>query len=368
MKIAYQNYHLINRDHEAGFLEDFRRVLESGWYVLGEEVAKFEADFAAWCGVRHAIGVANGLDALILILEAYKQMGVLCEGDEVIVPSNTYIATVLAISRANLVPILVEPDVCSFNLDPTKIEQAITAKTKAIMPVHLYGQCADMKAIMAIAQRHGLKVIEDAAQAHGATCYGKRAGNLGDAAGFSFYPGKNLGAIGDGGAVTTNDDELAKVILALRNYGSERKYKNLFKGFNSRLDELQAPALRRKLACLDRDNGIRHQLALRYLEQIKNPAIELPQICDYGMPVWHIFAIRTEKRDELQAYLAEKGIGTMIHYPIPPHRQVAYGELANLSLPIAEKMAKTVLSIPLNQSLTEEEIVYIIETLNAWNP
>lgn len=368
MKIAYQNYHLINRDHEAGFLEDFRRVLESGWYVLGEEVAKFEADFAAWCGVRHAIGVANGLDALILILEAYKQMGVLCEGDEVIVPSNTYIATVLAISRANLVPILVEPDVCSFNLDPTKIEQAITAKTKAIMPVHLYGQCADMKAIMAIAQRHGLKVIEDAAQAHGATCYGKRAGNLGDAAGFSFYPGKNLGAIGDGGAVTTNDDELAKVILALRNYGSERKYENLFKGFNSRLDELQAPALRRKLACLDRDNGIRHQLALRYLEQIKNPAIELPQICDYGMPVWHIFAIRTEKRDELQAYLAEKGIGTMIHYPIPPHRQVAYGELANLSLPIAEKMAKTVLSIPLNQSLTEEEIVYIIEALNAWNP
>jgi dTDP-4-amino-4,6-dideoxygalactose transaminase len=331
--------------------EAFKRVLDSGWYILGNEVEQFEQEFAKYCEVEHCVGVGNGLDALHLILRAYG----IGQGDEVIVPSNTYIATWLAASYAGATPIPVEPDLRTYNLDPSKIEAAITSRTKAIIVVHLYGQPADMDGINAIAKKHNLKVIEDAAQAHGARYKGKRVGSLGDAAGFSFYPGKNLGAIGDGGAVTTNDDELAKKIRILGNYGSKVKYHNEVKGYNSRLDELQAAFLREKLKKLDEWNVCRKIIAAEYLSQLVGCNLVLPHVPKWADPVWHLFVVRSLQRDCLQKRLSESNVATMIHYPIPPHLQPAYDELnyKQGDFPISEKIANQCLSLPISSHLNE---------------
>lgn len=366
MKVPFLDYRAVNQAHFEEYLTAVRRVLESGWYILGKEVEAFEAEYAKWVGCKHCIGVANGLDALILILEAYKALGIMKDGDEVIVPSNTYIASILAVSRAGMTPVPVEPDMATYELDPALIEAAITARTRAIMPVHLYGQCADMTRINAIAQKHGLKVIEDGAQSHGATHHGVKSGALGDAAGHSFYPGKNLGAIGDAGAVTTDDDELAQAIKALRNYGSHKKYHNLYKGFNSRLDELQAAILRVKLGYLDAENAHRQSVAKRFLAGIKNPAIVLPQIAPGNEHVWHIFAIRSSDRDGLQNHLTKHDIGTVIHYPIPPHHQPAYSEWQHLSLPIAETIHREILSLPMSPVLTIDQANAVIAAMEAF--
>lgn len=338
-------------------------VLNSGHYVLGEQVARFEEEFAAFCGVRHCVGVGNGLDALHLILRA-RGIG---PGDEVIVPANTYIATWLAVSHAGARPVPVEPDPRTCNLDPARLEAAVTPATKAILAVHLYGQPADMAPILEVAERHGLRVIEDAAQAHGARYRGRRVGGLGDAAGFSFYPGKNLGAIGDGGAVTTNDAELAETVRLLRNYGSRVKYHNELKGFNSRLDELQAALLRVKLRRLDEWNGRRGAMAARYLEQLAGSGLVLPWVPAWADPVWHLFVVRHPCRDALQRRLERAGIGTLVHYPIPPHRQPAYAELGldEGALPIAEAIHREVLSLPLGPHLTEEQQAAVVAALRA---
>lgn len=366
MKVPFLDYRAVNEPHFEEYCQAVRRVLESGWYILGKEVEAFEAEYAAYVGTKHCVGVANGLDALILILEAYKALGVMKSGDEVIVPSNTYIASILAISRAGLTPIPVEPDLKSYELDPELIEAAITEKTRAVLPVHLYGQCADMTRINAIAKKHGLKVIEDGAQSHGATHCGMKSGALGDAAGHSFYPGKNLGAIGDAGAVTTDDGELAQVIRALRNYGSERKYHNLYKGYNSRLDELQAAILRAKLPYLDADNAKRQAVAARYLAEIQDPNVILPQIAPGNEHVWHIFAVRSTRRDQLQGYLTQREIGTVIHYPIPPHEQPAYAEWKHLSLPISVQIHHEELSLPMSPVLSDPEVENVIDAINHW--
>jgi dTDP-4-amino-4,6-dideoxygalactose transaminase len=333
--------------------EAYRRVMESGWYILGKEVEAFEQEFADYCGVRHCIGVGNGLDALHLIL---RGMGI-GAGDEVIVPSNTYIATWLAVSYAGAMPVAVEPDPATSNIDAARIEAAVTPKTRAIMAVHLYGQPADMDAINEVAARHGLKVIEDAAQAHGARYRGRRTGGLGDAAGFSFYPGKNLGAIGDGGAVTTNDDELARRIRTLRNYGSTVKYRNDEKGYNSRLDELQAAFLRVKLRTLDDWNSRRAALASRYASALAAAKVELPYVPEWAEPVWHLYVIRSAERQRLTEALDRNGIGWLIHYPIPPHRQQAYSDShAGTSYPLAEGLAGQVLSLPMGPFMTAAEV------------
>ncbi|MES2316910.1 MAG: DegT/DnrJ/EryC1/StrS family aminotransferase [Pseudomonadota bacterium] len=334
------------------------RVLDSNRLILGSELELFELEFAEYCDAGHAIGVGNGLDALFLILKAMD----IGPGDEVIVPSNTYIATWLAVSYAGATPVPVEPDAATFNIDPARIEAAITPRTRAIMPVHLYGQPADMDAIMEIAGRHRLKVIEDAAQAHGARYRGRRVGALGDAAGFSFYPGKNLGALGDGGAIVTNDAELAKRLRVLRNYGSSVKYHNEVKGYNSRLDELQAAFLRAKLVGLDQANERRRAVATRYIEGMAGSDLVLPFVPDWAEPVWHLFVVRSGDRAKLQADLAEQGINTMIHYPIPPHRQPAYAEmaLAQGALPLAETMHNEVLSLPIWPLLSTEQIERVI--------
>ena len=339
------------------------RVMESGWYILGTEVEAFEAEFAAYCVSKYCIGVANGLDALHLIVRAYG----IGPGDEVIVPSNTYIATWLAVTHAGATPVPVEPDERTYNIDPAKIEQAITPKTKAIMVVHLYGQTADMDPINVIAQKHGLKVIEDCAQAHGARYKGRRAGSLGDAAGFSFYPGKNLGAMGDGGAVTTNDDILAERIGVLRNYGSKAKYLNDLKGYNSRLDELQAAFLRVKLSRLDEWNDRRRQVAQQYLTNICANTLQLPYVAEKVDPVWHLFVIRTGMRQQLQDKLYADGIGTLVHYPIPPHRQEAYNELGFSSgaFPLAEKMALETLSLPIGPHMDAMAVDRVVALVNA---
>lgn len=338
--------------------EAFERVLDSGWYIQGNELKQFETEFADYCEVEHCIGVGNGLDALHLILRAYG----IGKGDEVIVPSNTYIATWLAASYADATPIPVEPDVRSYNLDPTKIEAAITSRTKAIMVVHLYGQPADMDSINAIAKKHNLKVIEDAAQAHGARYKGKRVGTLGDAAGFSFYPGKNLGAIGDGGAVTTNDAELAQKIRVLGNYGSQVKYHNEVKGYNSRLDELQAALMRVKLKTLDAWNDRRKVIATEYLSQLASSNLVLPYVPEWAEPVWHLFVVRTQMREVLQANLLQKNINTLIHYPIPPHLQPAYAELHYMQgdFPIAEVIHREVLSLPIGPHLESAQAEQVI--------
>ena len=344
----------------------FDRVLDSGWYIQGNELKQFEEEFAQYCEAKHCIGVGNGLDALHLILRAYE----IGEGDEVIVPSNTYIATWLAASYAGATPIPVEPDERTYNIDPTRIEAAITSRTKAIMLVHLYGLPADMDAINAIARKHNLKIIEDAAQAHGARYKGKRVGTLGDAAGFSFYPGKNLGAIGDGGAVTTNDSELAEKIRMLGNYGSRVKYHNEVKGYNSRLDELQAAFLREKLKRLDAWNAQRKDLAAQYLRQLKGSDLVLPFVPEWADPVWHLFVVRSGKRAELQTHLQQQGIGTMIHYPIPPHLQPAYSELRynQGDFPIAELVHQEVFSLPMGSTLSALQIQQVCKVIGEFLP
>ncbi len=343
--------------------EAFERVLDSGWYILGNEVAQFEKEFASYCESSHCIGVGNGLDALYLILCAYG----IGEGDEVIVPSNTYIATWLAASHAGATPVPVEPDERTYNINPVLIEAAITPRTKAIIAVHLYGQPADMDAINVIAKRHGLKVIEDAAQAHGAVYKGRRVGSLGDAAGFSFYPGKNLGAIGDGGAVTTNDSDLADKVHVLSNYGSRVKYQNEVKGYNSRLDELQAAFLRVKLQKLDVWNDRRNKIAEHYLDELKQTGLVLPFVPDWAKPVWHLFVVRSANRTELQQKLADVGVATIIHYPIPPHLSAAYKGLyfESRCYPIAESLSERVLSIPIGPHLKMLDVKNVIRVINS---
>ncbi len=340
-----------NLELQAQLQQAFDRVLNSGWYILGNEVEQFEQEFAKFCQTEHCVGVGNGLDALHLILRAFD-IGV---GDEVIVPSNTYIATWLAVSYAGAAPIPVEPDIATYNIDPKLIEQAITPRTKAIIAVHLYGQAADMDAINAIAKKHKLKVIEDAAQAHGANYKDKRVGSLADAAGFSFYPGKNLGALGDGGAITCNDSGLTEKLRVLRNYGSSKKYHNEEQGFNSRLDELQAAFLREKLQKLDEWNQRRRTLAALYSQKLTELTdLILPDVPAWAKPVWHLYVIRHPKRDKLAQHLSGAGVQTMIHYPIPPHLQPAYKDLGYRQgqFPIAEKVHSQVLSLPLGPSMT----------------
>ena len=366
--IKFLDLKKVNDAHGDEISAAIQRVLDSGWYLLGAEVSSFEEEFAEYCGAKHCLGVANGLDALILILMGYRELGVMQAGDEVIVPANTYIASILAISRAGLKPVLVEPDERTYNIDPNLIEAAITEKTKAIMAVHLYGQCSDMDPICSIAKKHGLKVVEDAAQAHAATYRGRKTGSLGDAAGFSFYPGKNLGALGDGGAVTTSDDELADAIKALRNYGSHQKYHNKYKGMNSRLDEIQAAILRVKLKYLDEDTDKRRQVAEAYLSGLKSQSsgVTLPYVADYGTHAWHLFVVRAPQREQLAAFLAEKEIQTVIHYPIPPHQQNAYTELADYSLPITEAIHREVLSLPISPVQTIEEVDSVIDVVVSY--
>lgn len=358
----------INQQYRTELIEACTRVIDSGWYIGGNELEKFEQNFAEYCGTKFAIGVANGLDALILTLRAWKELGWLKDGDEVIVPSNTYIASILAITANNLEPVLVEPDIKTYNIDISKIEEAITSRTKVILPVHLYGQLAEMPAIIKIANKHNLLVLEDSAQSHGATINGKKAGNWGDASGFSFYPGKNLGALGDAGAVTTNNEELAQMLRALRNYGSHEKYKNLVPGVNSRLDEIQAAMLDVKLEFLDQEIEHRRKIASLYLEKINNPLIELPlsniNAEKYQQHVWHLFVIRTEYRETLQNYLAENGVQTLIHYPIPPHKQEAYKEWNDLSYPISEKIHLEVMSLPIGPALSLEDVEKVIQLCN----
>ncbi|WP_460137214.1 DegT/DnrJ/EryC1/StrS family aminotransferase [Pseudomonas sp. S1_E04] len=343
------------------------RVIDSGWYIGGEELSSFEREFAEYCGVKYCIGVANGLDALTLTLRAWKEMGKLAEGDEVIVPANTYIASILAITENRLVPILVEPDEVSFNLSPECVERAITPRTKVILAVHLYGLLAEMPALCAIAKKHNLLVLEDSAQSHGASIDGRRAGNWGDASGFSFYPGKNLGALGDGGAVTTNDEELASVVRALGNYGSYKKYENQYKGVNSRLDEIQAAMLRIKLRHLGHEISVRRELATRYIQGVDSNVLLLPTVTRQEQHVWHLFVVKSKKRDELKEYLYAQGVQTLIHYPIPAHRQQAYKELSGNQFPITEAIHQQVLSLPLSTATSVEEVDCVIESLNRFS-
>ncbi len=360
--IPFLDLKAVNRLYADELQEAVERVSRSGWYILGPELEAFESEFAAYCGTRHCIGVGNGLDALTLILKAYG----IGPGDEVIVPANTYIATILAVKANGATPVLVEPDLETYNINPNLIGTTITKRIKALMPVHLYGKCAEIEYIKKIAQEHGIKVIEDAAQAHGAVYNGRKAGSLGDAAGFSFYPTKNLGALGDAGCVTTDDDHLAEKIRFLRNYGSGEKYRNRYQGVNSRLDEVQAAVLRVKLRHLDQENHRRRLIAKRYVEEIKNDRIMLPQFKDDGAHVWHLFVIRCKARDRIQEYLKEKGIGTMIHYPIPPHRQEALLELSGLELPVTEQIHREVLSLPLNPAMADDEVEQVIKAVNSW--
>lgn len=368
--IPFLDLKAINAQYRDKLLAACTQVIDSGWYISGKEVEDFERKFADYCGTQYAIGVANGLDALILTLRAWKELGKLNEGDEVIVPSNTYIASILAISQNNLKPVLVEPDIHTFNIDIKKIEAAITDQTKAILPVHLYGQLAAMPEIMGIAKKYNLLVLEDSAQAHGAEIDGKKAGSWGDASGFSFYPGKNLGALGDAGVITTNDAELAHMLKAIRNYGSHEKYKNLVPGVNSRLDEIQAAILNVKLQFLDQENQYRRHIADLYLKEIQNPAIELPltniNAETNTQHVWHLFVIRTPHREQLQKHLAEHGVQTLIHYPIPPHKQQAYQEWNNFSLPISEQIHAEVLSLPIGPTLSIDEAKQVVQLCNGF--
>lgn len=365
--IHFLNLKKLNQPFEVAFQKKMKQFLEGGWYILGNEVKQFETDFANYCGTKHCIGVGNGLDALVLIFKAYIHLGKLQKGDEIIVPANTYIASILAILQADLVPVLVEPRLENFNINPEEIEAKISSKTKAILPVHLYGQLCEMKAINEIAKKHNLLVIEDAAQAHGSQfSENEKAGNLSHAAAFSFYPGKNLGALGDAGAITTNDDALAAVLFSMRNYGSKVKYENEIIGVNSRLDELQAAFLNIKLKQLASENEFRRSMAKRYLSEIKNDKIVMPNWDLSQNHVFHLFVIRTSNRMDLQNYLKENGIETMIHYPIPPHKQKALANWNQLSFPITEKIHDEVLSIPLNSGLKASEIQHIITTLNNY--
>lgn len=362
--IKFLDLHKINVPYGNAFQQKLKSVLDKGWYILGNEVQEFEKNFADYCNASHCIGVGNGFDALTLIFKAQIQLGKLQKGDEVIVPSNTYIATILSVLQADLVPVLVEPKLETYTINTDLIQDKITSKTKAILAVHLYGQLAEIDVINEIAIQNNLIVVEDAAQSHGAFLSENRKSNNTQA--FSFYPGKNLGALGDGGAIITNDEELAKVLFSLRNYGSEVKYHNNYIGINSRLDELQAAFLNVKLPNLDADNEHRRTIAKRYLSEIKNDKITLPFWDFSDNHVFHLFVIRTEKRGELQDYLKENGIETMIHYPVPPHKQKAFENWNHLSFPITEKIHNEVLSLPISPIMTVDEVGFVIQKLNLW--
>ncbi len=378
--IPFLDLHKINARFETQFQEAFKHFLDSGYYILGNSVAQFEKTFAHYCGVKNCIGVANGLEALRLILEGYKVLGKIKEGDEVIVAANTYIATILAIKQAGLKPVLVDAEADTYGFDISKLEQAVTTITKAIMPVHLYGQITNIDIVTAFAKAHNLLVIEDAAQAHGAkfqisnskpqipndTHHFLKAGNLGDAAGFSFYPTKNLGALGDGGAVTTNDDALAEVLRKLRNYGASTKYVNELQGFNSRLDELQAAFLLVKLKQLDTDNNRRREIAKTYLTQLFNPKVILPVVPNYEAHVFHLFVVRVKNRNEFMDYMEQHRVGTLIHYPIAPHKQKGLIELNHLIFPVTDILHDTVVSIPMSPVMTDEEVQEVIKVINSY--
>ena len=365
--IPYLNLQKINLAHQQEIEHAMLNTFRSGWYILGEKVKIFENDLSQFISCKHAIGVANGYDALRLIFRAYLELCILNPGDEVLVPANTYIASILAITENNLVPVFVEPSQDHFLLEATALQEKVTQKTKAILLVHLYGQVNFDSHISALAKQNNLLIIEDNAQSIGSIYETTHAGNLGDAAGFSFYPGKNLGALGDGGAVTTNNDELAQTIRAIANYGSEKKYHNQYKGLNSRLDEIQAAVLSVKLKYLNLENAKRQQIAFRYCSEIVNPKLILPKFPMFANEhVWHIFAVQTQNRDDLQNYLTKYNIQTVIHYPIPPHKQMCYSEFNDVSLPVTERLHEQVLSIPLHPYLEEEEIKHIIQTLNAF--
>ncbi|WP_457640390.1 DegT/DnrJ/EryC1/StrS family aminotransferase [Persephonella sp.] len=365
--IPFLDLKKINAQYRDEIIEAVTKVIDKGWYILGEEVEKFEREFANYCGTKYAIGVGSGLDALTLILLGYKELGLLKDGDEVILPANTFIATALAVSKARLKVVLADVEESTFNIDPKEIEKKITEKTKVIIPVHLYGRVAPMNEILEIAKKHDLIVIEDACQAHGAIYNGKKAGSLGDAAAFSFYPGKNLGALGDGGAITTNDYELVEIIKALRNYGSFKKYYHNYKGVNSRLDEIQAAILRVKLRYLDDEIRKRRKIALFYVKKIRNPELLTPEIpLEYHEHVWHLFVVRVENREKFVNDLKNKGIETMVHYPVPIHMQKAYKELNKEKYPITEQLSKEIVSLPIYPTLNEEYLEYIISVINEF--
>lgn len=369
--ISFLDLKEVNAVMRNELIEACTRVIDSGWYIGGAELSQFEEQFAAYSGTQHCIGVANGLDALNLTLRAWRELGKLKAGDEVIVPANTYIASVLAISENGLVPVLVEPDQHTYNIDTRAILSALTSKTKAILAVHLYGRLADMPVISKIAEDHSLLVLEDSAQAHGAQLDDTRSGAWGDAAGFSFYPGKNLGALGDAGAVTTNDSELAETLRALRNYGSHKKYENVYKGVNSRLDEIQAAMLSVKLKYLDAQIATRRKIASIYVQNLGSEFIQLPvgagvDVSNYQQHVWHLFVVRTEQRQRLQEHLDNKGVQTLIHYPIPPHKQAAYPELHGESHPITEKLHESLLSLPIGPTMTAEDAFAVVDACSSF--
>lgn len=364
--IKFLDLQKITESHASEIQEAANRVIRSGWYLQGEENARFEANYARYIGTNHTIGVANGLDALILIFRAYIELGFMQPGDEVIVPANTYIASILALTENGLKPVLVEPELKTYQIDDTKIEEAITDRTKAILIVHLYGQCACTERIGELCRKYDLKLVEDNAQAHGCRFQGRRTGSLGDAAGHSFYPGKNLGALGDAGAVTTDDEELAKTVRALANYGSARKYVFKYIGRNSRLDEIQAAVLEVKLRHLDADNAQRKEIARYYIENIRNPQVITPQVKDWDAHVFHIFPVRCLQRDQLQKYLADNGVQTIIHYPIPPHQQECYREWNHLSFPVTEQIHNEELSLPISPVMKEEEVKKVVELINQF--
>ena len=365
--IPFLDLRAINAPYDAEFQEKFTAFLEKGWYILGDEVRLFEEAFAAYCGTQYCIGTANGLDALRMILEGYKILGKLAEGDEVLVASNTYIATILGIQQAGLVPVLVEADATTYNFDFKDLQQKLTPKTKVVMPTHLYGQLADMEQVSAFAKANSLVIVTDSAQSHGAmNAQGKRSGSLGDASGFSFYPTKNLGALGDGGAITTNDKALAEVVRSYRNYGFKERYVSAYSGINSRLDEVQALFLRIKLRDLDIANQRRRAIAKRYLQEIQNPKLILPKWNGDDSHVFHLFVIRCATRDHLRAYLTEQGVGTIIHYPIPPHQQEALQEYAHLSFPVTEQIHNEVISIPLSPVMDDATVTEVISILNSY--
>lgn len=364
--IKFLDLQKVTQQYDSEIHDAVTRVIDAGWYLLGEEVKRFEKCYAAFTGTDCCVGVANGLDALRIILRAYIEMGEMKPGDEIIVPANTYIASILAVSDNGLIPVLVEPDICTYQIDEEKIEASITMKTKGIMIVHLYGQCAFTEKIGVLCKQYNLKLIEDNAQAHGCKFNGKRTGALGDAAGHSFYPGKNLGALGDAGAVTSNDKELCEVVRTLANYGSSEKYLFNYRGYNSRLDELQAAVLEVKLTHLENETVRRREVAAYYLEHIHHPDIILPEVKDRDSHVFHLFVIRSVKRDELQQFLHEKGVQTLIHYPIPPHKQNAYREWNGLSFPVSEKIHAEALSLPISSVITDKEVETVVDAVNAF--
>lgn len=365
--ISFLDLKQINLRHKVAYEACLLELLENGWFILGNKLVQFETEFANYCGTKYCLGVANGLDALVLIFEAFKVQNKLKYGDAVLVPANTFLASILAISKVGLLPVLVEPNEETCLINPTEIEKNITDKTKAILVVHLYGQICEMQAINEIAKRRSLLVVEDSAQAHGAFYKDRRAGNLAVASAFSFYPGKNLGALGDGGAITTNDSELADIVKALRNYGSHKKYNHKYQGTNSRLDELQAAFLIERLRFLDEDNNFRRAIAYQYLQKIKNPKIILPTVKDPMQHVWHVFTVRTANRDRFQSYLEQNGIQTVIHYPIPPYKQEAYKLVwEGIDFPVSEKIHQTILSLPISPVISQDEVDFIVKIVNNY--